>query len=310
MNSQKIFITVTIIGLIILVIIIDRLISTSQDTTKTVVNPSVSSKKISCSTVRTPCDPNNANSCSQVCNDPEEMMCVNLDQLQPSDKNVNGGGYVCLPKSPDTTKCDQNKGGAYVWTGYGFTDQQDWSCLCTRPEYFNGPTCDNQNPSFCSGGTLDMTKPMGNDMCICPPGTKKMFREYGNLPFCASTDPQKGGGDQGLYGNIESYPSWVNVYYDIGFDPSKPVQDRTTWAQAIANELYKQNPTSTQITNIQTILNKYPKVYQLNQDIVNNICGLSDVGQTELCRNNIPQGFNPNYEAVVSYTYYDNAYLA
>ena len=88
-----------------------------KNTTPIAVNPVTSATKQNCQAIRTPCDPQNPNSCSASC-DEQELRCVNLDAITPSaaGKEVNGGGYVCLPEIPSIA-CNVDNGGVYVWTG-------------------------------------------------------------------------------------------------------------------------------------------------------------------------------------------------
>jgi hypothetical protein len=142
-------------------------------------------------------------------------------------------GKVCLPREPDNS-CNTDKGGIKLWTGYGFTEKQDWSCFCEYPEYYTGPNCNDINPYYCTDGKIDPTKPLQDESCICPPGTEKMYRATTNIPFCAKTLPKDGGGMYGLKGNIKKSPNWINII--INRD-----QDKFKWADQIYNELYKYN---------------------------------------------------------------------
>jgi hypothetical protein len=249
------------------------------------INPSTTYMKNDCSSVRTPCDKTDRSSCSASCNNTEEMTCVDMDD---------GSGSFCLPSNVKTP-CNLENGGIRVWTGYGFTEEQGWSCLCSHPEYFSGPSCDTVTPSFCTNGNLDMSpsKKFTDDMCTCPDGTEKMYREYGNTPFCATI---KKDSPINYIGNYVAYPNWQNVFYN----PKPKAQDYSDWAKAIANEMYGNTD---KIQPILAYLNKFttPKVLQLTTEMVN---GLSDAFKDGNLR---ADSFHPEkYLKEVRFSYYDN----
>lgn len=294
-----IFVIILLISLIILFFIIRSLLSyNSISTDKTIVNPMKDAFKVDCVHTRTPCDPNDLNSCSRSCNNPEEMQCINLDLFQPiikdstgKTKDVNGGGYVCLPKQPDNEHCDFSNGGALVWTGYGFTDSEDWGCLCTIPEIYTGPQCKNINPEFCSGGSVSINSNNYNliDSCTCPPNTKKLIRNFSKSPLCVSTDPNQGQGLSGLAGNEES--TWASILFNPNINDNK-----ITWSNEISNYLKIPQPTVSTI-----LVNSTNALSQANAD---DLC--SKVTQnTSTCNNGKAINFNPE----VIYTYYDNTSL-
>ena len=278
MSFQTIFTVLLLLSISGLFIYLWYVISKSSSPPQkgSTIIPYQGSKSVDCSSTKTLCDPSNPTSC-QTCLNTGEMQCVPLN-----------GENVCLPKQPDIS-CNTKNGGQYVWTGYGMTQDQEFVCLCTRPEIFNGPSCDTPNPAFCSQGSVDMSKYETDKICTCPKDTKMLLRKD-NSPFCVSTDPAKGGGENGLYGNFKPHPDWHNVF----FNPSD--KDNTTWAQNIAHE-FEYND----VNKIVGILNANP-VQKLTQNIVSQLSDLPNFKKS-----NTP--FDPNYKPVVSYMYYEDAYL-
>ena len=278
-DFQTIFIFLLLLSISVLFIYIWHSISSSSSPPQkgSTIIPYQGSKSVDCSSSKTSCNPSDPTSC-QSCLDAAQMKCVPLN-----------GENVCLPKEP-TISCNQTNGGQYVWTGYGMTQDQEWQCLCTRPEIFNGPSCDTPNPAFCSQGTVDMSQVQTDKICKCPDGTKMLLRKD-NSPFCVSTDPAKGGGENGLYGNFKPHPDWKNVFFNPSDNPNK---DNTTWAQNIAHE------------------------FEYND--VNKILGILNAGNSPILTQNIVSqlsgiGLKPSKTAfdptnpVVSYMYYQDAYL-
>lgn len=260
--------------------------------------------RVDCMTKRTTCDPNNHSSCSDSCNNPDEMKCVKITDIS---KNINSQNseYVCLPKGPDTS-CNTDHGGVNVWSGYGFTDQKEWSCLCTLPQLYGGPNCETLNPSYCANGNLKIIKKTDSEckredgyqifggMCLkcdCGNDTNKklMMRSETNTPICVSQNPKDGGGYMGLYGNYVSPPDWKNVYYKYKIGESED-----DWANLIKKEFNS----SVSVDEIKTILNSYT---QLNQNIVDQLTAKGLKSKTS---------FDPGYhEDKVYYTYFENAYI-
>ena len=272
----------------------------SRGTDRTVVIPSTSSQGIKkkCISTRTPCDKYDPNSCNNSC-DEQNLICVDLSTVGDS-----SGGSVCLPTEPDTS-CNIQNGGVNVWTGYGFTETQGWSCLCQHPEIYNGEHCTNLNPSFCSGGSLDSTKSFTDpNFCTCPSGTKKLKRVMGNTPFCASTVPNSGE-LYGLAGNMKG--TWEDIYTNIN-GANNLYND---WSANIASLLFGLNYTDKNKSDIQNILlgvDSTGKLGYLTPDIANKFCAMSGVSNKFCSQSggtvNFPIGFTP----VVSYTYYDNSF--
>ena len=244
--------------------------------------PFQTSEKPYCAYTKVSCNPLNTTDCVEKCKDANasEFKCVNLDAHQPSSINANGGGWVCLPSQP-TNKCIKENGGANLWTGYGMTNQQGWSCLCTQPLVYNGDGCADKNPSYCSGGTID-PKTLA---CTCPAKTEKRWRVQSNTPFCVSNDPEKGGGYRGLAGNQLTTPNWGNVRFNLDTN-----DDYLGWAQRIAYQMNllgetdvvtKTNPV---IDDIRQILKTNAK-NQLNNTIIDQICDATNVRSKGIQRN-------------------------
>lgn len=277
-DFQTIFTVILLLSISGLFIYIWHAFSSSSSPPKkgSTVIPYQGDESVDCSSSKTLCNPSDPTSC-QNCLNAAEMKCVPLN-----------GENVCLPRQPDIS-CNTKNGGQYVWTGYGLTQDQEWQCLCTRPEIFNGPSCETPNPAYCSQGTIDISQYETNKICTCPNGTKMLLRKD-NSPFCVSTDPTKGGGENGLYGNFEPHPDWRNVYFNTN------TKDNTTWAQNIANEFGYNDS-----TKILAILNANNNPI-LTQTIVSQISALPGFKSS-----NTP--FDPNYKPVVSYMYYQNVYL-
>lgn len=276
-----------ILFLIIFTIILFLIIYviSGRQTVNSTINapPSQSRNVVSCKSVKTICDPTDSSSCANLCSE-VDMIC------QPTNTDKN---YVCLPKKPDLI-CDENKGGVYSWSGYGFSEKQDWSCLCTHPEYFNGPGCIEPTTTFCTGGKVNIDKGINDNSCTCEPGKIKLYRQYGGTPFCVDNDPN-------LIGNMIKYPNWENIFMNP--DPNDKIYDK--WSKKIAKEL---NPFFDTLLpgQIQEILTKNNNSsITLTKATVDELCKLK---QPNLCESN---SFKPEeYKAKVMYTYYDNDYLA
>lgn len=315
----KLLISFIIIVLLYLIysLIVSNINKQKAPSEKAVVVPFKTSEKPICSYTRTSCQTND--DCLNKCNDvnKNKFVCKNLDELQPSGSNANGGGKICLPPVP-TIPCNTKNGGALIWTGYGATDQQGWNCLCTQPSIWNGPSCDIQNPSYCSGGNI--TGP--NMDCVCPPSTIKMWRGNGvNTPFCASSESVKGG-INGLVGNQLQVPNWGNVFYNLNMD------DYNDWAIRIARQMNisDKNDAISEIKNI--LLRKKESmanmpIYELTDDVIISICNNNIINQarkgvkwaSEMCSSNMAgreldaRGV-PMYQSAnkyVTYTYYDQS---
>jgi len=252
--------------------------------------PFTSNKEKQCTAEKVVCDPSQENSCSSKCQEPG-MKCVKMNDE-----------YVCLPREPDKN-CNSQNGGKYVWTGYGFTQLEDWDCLCTHPEIYNGPSCDIKNPSYCSGGKLGDVNSRLRDICTCPKDTDLLFR-YSNTPMCVSTDPNAGGGERGLYGNYYKSPDWKNVYF-------MKKNSAELWATDIATE-FNMLPNFKDIYNIivkavptnapGSTPSPYTNPSYLTNDIVNELYNI----------NGFPKSvtdFDPNYHIVVNYRYFDKTYI-
>ena len=284
MDFEKLFAILLIASILVLSIYIYNSLNKASQTPQSPMPyiPFTSDKKVDCSSVKVPCDPNAENPCG-VCDGTEQMKCVSLPD----------GQNLCLPKEPDIS-CNAENGGKYVWTGYGFTQSKDWQCLCTRPEIYNGPNCSIRNPSYCSGGKLssNIDDPLSK-ICDCgdPKVTKRklLFRDN-NTPMCVSIDTVQGGGEEGLYGNYHTMPDWRNVYF------MRADTDINQWAQDISNQFNYGN-----FAAIETILNKYKSSKKLTQDMVNEISKLSIVFNNSK--------FDPNYQIVVPYRYFTQTYI-
>ena len=276
------------------------------------IQPGKKGTKTDCLKNRTQCNPSDPNSCSQTCNNSEELSCINLDLFNSKNnekgKKINGGGYVCLPQIKNN--CDLDKGGIYAWTGYSEVDTADWSCVCLYPDRFSGPECSQQTPNFCTGGTIDTSKLSKNkipddSICNCPSGTTKVINEDSNLPFCA---------DNKLLGNLVKSPSWKLIYYNPKSDPQNA--DFSLWANNIIDELFYSNyitidkdTLSKVYAGIETLLST-KKINNLNLDIAKQICSLSNQIDPSLCLNGEPVNF-PNQQDILTTisTFYDNTEL-
>lgn len=296
-----------IMCLILLLTFIDYSMFTPNNSVVSVINPMSGFTPVPCSSVRTPCNPNDPQSCNNSCTE-QGLTCTNLSAFQSSiSGNVNGGGYVCLPETP-LLECNLNNGGALTWTGYGFTDSANWSCLCTHPEFFGGPSCETLNPSFCSGGTVtvDPTKPfLAGNMCACPSGTSMLYRDN-NIPLCVPTSSVQGKqqGVNGLAGNRVK-DSWINIYIN-----PNPTDNNLTWATKIATYL---NPTQKSVNSIQSYLTSSTNGKNLTQLNANALCGFvepGNLGNNAYCSSNsIAKNFNIPVVPEAIYTYYPDTYL-
>lgn len=268
-----------------------------------IVPDSNTDNKVDCITKKTKCNGPDDSSCQNLCQGPNEMKCVKMNNE-----------YVCLPQGPDTT-CNKDHGGIDVWTGYGFNDNTEWSCLCSSPQIYGGPNCNTLNPAYCSGGKLDVIKTddpnckiengyqIFNNMCVkcnCPDNYGLAMRSDDNTPICISKNEKDGGGYMGLYGNYVKSPDWRNVYYNINNINTSKEQD--LWSKLIGYEFsYGDN------IKIKSILDKYNNPINLTQDIVNELIKLSPS-----FKSNTP--FDPDYnknnkDSMVSYSYFNNVYI-
>lgn len=299
---------------IFLIIILNRH-NALKNTDPIAVNPVEINQKNNCVETRTPCNPQDPNSCAHSCNE-TELKCLNLDAItpSPSGKAINGGGYVCLPEIPEMT-CNLQNGGVYVWTGWGFTQNQQWDCYCQFSEFFGGPGCENPNPDLCSGGTIDYsqlkngTASPTSEICKCPDKTILLLRGNSNTPYCESTDSTKGGGEFGLAGTIHPSPDWRNVIFrrvkssQFGVD----LETTSAWADRIARQLvssYKPGDTGTKnlVNNLTGILDNMektcPSCTVWGSECMNHCAGFG--GQIRLARldknmaNQICQTICPN----------------
>jgi hypothetical protein len=258
-------------------------------------NRNLGGNKVDCTVRKTLCDPDDPQACSSACNNVEEMKCVKLND-----------DYVCLPSAPDKS-CNAAHGGLDVWTGYGFTDQKGWSCLCTEPQIFGGEHCDTPNPAYCGGGAMSVipasdprcTPENGyqffNTFCVkcdCPAGFTKMMRAVDNTPICVSNTAAGGGGYMGMLGNYVQSPDWRNVYYNVS------TANNNDWAGMIAKEFSYGEP-----SKVVAVLNKYGTPTTLTSSITTDLAALAPT----VFASRTP--FDPNYrEDRVSYSYFNNLY--
>jgi len=237
------------------------------------VNPVTNSEKQKCTEIRTPCDPQDLNSCNSSC-DEQQLKCVDLNSFTDiQGRQINGGGYACLPYYPDKT-CNLNHGGVYVWTGYAGTENQDWDCYCMYPEYYGDPGCVNLNKGICSGGTWQ--DPIQGEVpssknCICPKNTTLLLRGESNTPYCAPNTPPAGG-MYGTVGNLKPSPNWENVSVrrNVILDNKSVPESNNDWATRIVNEIAV---TGTQelVNLISGMLYSLPK---LSNSLVKDMCGV------------------------------------
>ena len=273
-----------IIGIIIfefiLLVFIFFILPSTKETSKIVINTSKKSAKVNCSQTKQSCQQDE--DCLNTCSDSEKLYCAPTDNY----------GKVCLPKKPDGT-CNKEKGGIQIWTGYGMTDSQRWGCICEYPEYYNGKNCDTPNPYYCTDGNIDPSKPLQEESCTCPDKTIKMFRASTNVPFCASNDSSKGGGEYGLVGNIQKSPNWLNI--------SISTKDKDSWPQKIYDELYdKSDQTKTVIPQIENIIGDNQT---LTTDLAKQLCAIQPKPD-HLCDVDFPEIKNE-----MIYTYYNKSYF-
>jgi hypothetical protein len=262
---------VGIISSIFLILFLNRN-NALKNTDPISVNPVEINQKVNCKQERTPCDPADPNSCAHSCNE-TELKCLNLDSITPSTfgKQINGGGFVCLPEIPEIT-CNLQNGGVYVWSGWGFTEEQNWDCFCSYPEYFGSSGCQTPNPDLCSGGTIDYSQLENgksaptSEICKCPPGTMLLLRGGTNTPYCESTDPKKGGGEFGLVGTLHPSPDWRNILFRRVISSQFGIDLETTsvWADRIARQLtssYKPGDPATKnlVSNLADMLDGFQK---------------------------------------------------
>ena len=274
---NNIIIGIIIFEFILLVFIFLILPSSTKETSKIVINTSKKSAKVNCSQTKQSCQQDE--DCLNTCSDSEKLSCASTDNY----------GKVCLPIVPDGT-CNKEKGGIPIWTGYGMTESQRWSCICEYPEYYNGRNCETPNPYYCTDGIIDKSKPLQDESCICPEKTTKMFRASTNVPFCASTDESKGGGEYGLFGNIQKSPNWQNISIKSG-----------NWSQKIYDELYdKSDQTNTVVNTISGIIDGNQK---LTTDLAKKLCDIQPKPD-HLC--DVPF---PDIKNEMIYTYYNKSYL-
>lgn len=290
------------------------------DTSSIQINRVGNDVQRSCSDTKTYCDPNDPHSCD-ICNDAVEMTCIDLSSISaPGSGKLNGEQAMCLPANIQTP-CDVTKGGIYLWTGFGMTDNADWDCFCSAPQIFNGSGCMVQNPDFCSGGEIDTSqlsksKTPDNSLCKCPPFTVLMYRAENNVPYCASTDPAKGGGMFGMAGNLSQTPSWRNVCFRA--TQGNTVVSLDAWAQQIAREMTLND--SDKITKVkpllEEVLTKYSSsgsLFVLNKTIADELCGSAT--NVSPCRSMCNISANPSSvdfpdlsQIKDTYTYYQGDY--
>ena len=236
------------ISVVVIMVMIYSLFKKNKlsDVSSVMINPIKVPSKRSCKKIRTPCDPKDPMACENSCDDSDplaQMKCIVLDDINPQGgSGINGGGAVCLPGNPgENIHCNTKNGGVYVWTGWGFTDNQDWDCYCMYPEYFGGPGCEKINSDVCSGGNVDLGRMIGeptSDICKCPEGTELLLRAGAGTPYCESTDERKGGGMFGLAGGLHSSPDWRNVLFrQYGDNDTRVPEDIDVWAGKIVREV-------------------------------------------------------------------------
>lgn len=341
MNNSYLFLGLAISLLIIIIIIIIVIINLTKfnnlkDTENVWVIPDIIQNKQNCSSKRTNCNPSDPNACNNLCQGPEEYKCVVLDNINPPNSplgtQINGGGAVCLPDYPKI-ECDISNGGVYVWTGYGFTDDQTWDCYCAYPEFYGGPGCKTLNPDVCSGGTFNHTSnPPTAKMCTCPEGTTLLIRGDSGTPFCSSNI--NGGGIRGLTGNLYSSPNWNNINFrqiDVNSDQSISFESFDSWGTNIVSELVNTNDKNN-IEAVKSYLQTYNdtvcskcnnmdsscnlfcmnnQLTLLNKNIGNEICKIlcpnSRLINNNLCDcNKGESNFNVPKEPLAWYTYFPN----
>ena len=126
-----------------------------------------------------------------ICSENIEFKCVTLNR--PSNIGTYGPVQsICKPAIPSET-CNQEHGGIWVWTGYGETNTQDWSCVCAYPGYFGNLNdgCTSLNPGICQGGTFtynayEQNTPPNPDNCTCGDGYTKVI--VNGIPICAPSN--------------------------------------------------------------------------------------------------------------------------
>lgn len=262
----------------------------------TILNPTGNFIKADCNAVRTNCDLSDPSSCNSKCS--EVMKCINLNALNGQATDINKGGSgigVCVLNKPDI-KCNVNNGGYLVWTGFGFTNQQEWSCLCNNASYYSGPSCENLNPAFCVNGSIntDVNITDVTNSCVCdnPDYPNRMQWADSNIPFCANKDKT----------DIKKWPNWENAYINTNTS-----NNTSQWAEDIANEMYDRKNADGNIAAIKSILLTFnPIPSMLTPDIINALCApnvLPSPGASGICSQPLPTGFEPS----VSYTYYQDA---
>ncbi len=290
------------------------------NTDPTLISLKKEESKITCGTTKTSCNPLDPNSCSN-CSDNVEMKCINLNNYNPPNKISNNS--FCAPALP-LSSCNTKTGGIYTWNGFAFSENQTWGCTCLWPDYFTGDKCDEPNPNFCTGGTIQSGITPSNDSCSCPENTIKMIRGNNNVAYCASLE---GGGEFGLAGTLYPSPDWRNVMFrPINSQTALPI-DLLSWSNLISQELNPQKITedctnsSSLGCNIYTLLQNEEKVsnntiYVLNNEspifMADRICttALSYNGTcSKLCTNNKAVNYSTQYPTV-QYTFYQGDYMS
>jgi len=295
MELKKIFVILLIIILLIIFIYLYNNINQKPESKKSKIQPFSTNVKNDCTVMRIECDPKIVNPCSSLCNNDIELQC----QREENDPK----GFVCAPPKPPIIDCQSDKGGIMVWSGYGFTDNMDWSCLCTQPGYFNGIDCKNKNPGLCTGGTFDVSKKgFSNESCTCPENTKKMIDSRTNLAFCANTNPIQGG-LYGLAGNKPIYPAWESIYFNINTN-----DNYDSWVRRISDELYigNYNQTLTRPKILQILIENND--LKLKKETALKLCDFTNMpnaNKSGLCDIKFPE----NYDPISTYTYFPYAHF-
>lgn len=109
-------------------------------------------------------------------------------------KCKNGTTYFCNEKkwcqrSSNVAECNADKGGVRLlrMTQSGLTPH----CLCTMPDVWQGPGCEEPNPYFCNGGNIRWSITQKKWICECTDGWAVSISINRNVPtsrrrhFCA-----------------------------------------------------------------------------------------------------------------------------
>lgn len=120
----------------------------------------------------------------------EEMKC---------NKAPNQAGYIgfCTPAKAVFT-CSVATGGLATLTPNPLDGSTPiFSCTCSLPQFFSGPSCDTINSNFCGGGTVEYNKQatrlvsLSSKSCSCPANHVKMERvnsSYKDTSMCVVSD--------------------------------------------------------------------------------------------------------------------------